>query len=166
MVLNIRMKMSSCFLCEMLKFIRKSESLISTKFLRPTICFMKKKEGVGFFFNHLLIVKCEHECLCVFVKAGRGLRAVRGGDQSKYTWQGRKSCQLNVVGRFGKHNYGNHLSWRHFLRTTRPLHRESAQSLLAFASTQNHSSGVKRQLPSVLVSLRVWPLQSIAGASQ
>lgn len=49
MVLNIRMKMSLCFLCEMLKIIRKSESLIPTKFLRPAICFMKKKGG-GFFF--------------------------------------------------------------------------------------------------------------------
>lgn len=75
MVLNIRMKMSLCFLCEMLKFIRKSESLISTKFLRPTICFVKKKKGgvvVGFFFffNHLLIVKCER--LYVFEKTEWG----------------------------------------------------------------------------------------------
>lgn len=50
MVLNIRIKMSLCFLCEMPKFIRKSESLISTKFLRPAICCMRKKMEIFFFF--------------------------------------------------------------------------------------------------------------------
>lgn len=66
MVLNIRIKMSLCFLCEMLKFIRKSESLISTKFLRTAICRMKKKMEIFFFLkNHLLIVKCEGAGVCV-----------------------------------------------------------------------------------------------------
>lgn len=51
---NIRIKMSLCFLCEMLKFIRKSESLISTEFLRPAICCMKKKWRFFFLTIYLL----------------------------------------------------------------------------------------------------------------
>lgn len=72
MVLSVRIRRSVCFLCEMLKFIRKSESLISTKFLRPAICCMRKKMEIFFFFNHLLIVKCESAD--VFEKAGLGPR--------------------------------------------------------------------------------------------
>lgn len=108
MVLNIRIRMSLCFLCEILKFIRKSESLIFTKFLRPAICCMRKKMElfffVLFFFNHLLIVKCKSAG--VFEKAG--LRAGGGGgagckreSRSRPTWQGRKDCQLNGGGGLG-----------------------------------------------------------------
>jgi hypothetical protein len=56
--------MSLCLLCEMLKFIRRSESLISTKFLRPAICCMKKKME-SFLKDHLLIVKCEQASVFV-----------------------------------------------------------------------------------------------------
>lgn len=81
MALNIRMKIGLCFLCEMLKFIRKSESLISTKFQRPTICFMKKKEGVSFlvfFLNHLLIMKCEREWFVCVCKSRVGVEGCKG----------------------------------------------------------------------------------------
>lgn len=55
MVLNIRIRMSLCLLCEMLKFIRKSESLISTEFLRPAICCMRKKMEIFFFLTIYLL---------------------------------------------------------------------------------------------------------------
>lgn len=122
MVLNIRIKMSLCFLWEMLKFIRKSESLIFTKFLSPAICCMRKKMEI--FFNHLLIVKCESAD--VFEKAGLGAEW-RGGSwesQNKPTWQGEIRLAAEWWQSVGKHNYGNHLSQSFFflLLTTCSFH--------------------------------------------
>lgn len=108
MVLNIRIKMRSCFLCEMLKFIRKSESLISTKFLSPAICCMRKKMEIFFKKNHLLIVKCESAD--GFEKAGLGwVEGVRERP-SKPSWQGERRLSAEWWRSVGEHNYGNHLS--------------------------------------------------------
>lgn len=136
MVLNIRIKMSLCFLCEMPKFIRKSESLISTKFLRPAICCMRKKMEIFFFFNHLLIVKCE--CAGAFAKAGVGAGLGGGGCCKSEPEQARLAgekggCQLNGGTRLGKHNYGNHLFQSNFffflllLLNTCSFHTETAE---------------------------------------
>lgn len=108
MVLNIRIKMSSCFLCEMLKFIRKPESLISTEFLSPAICCMRKKMEIFFFLNHLLIVKCENAD--GLEKAGLGLGEGVHGSQSKPSWQGERRLSAEWRQSVGKHNYGNRLS--------------------------------------------------------
>lgn len=82
----------------------------------------------------------ETECVWGGVWAIRGARASPFGRAeravSRTWWEGS-----------GERNYGNHLLWKLFLRTTRPLHIGAARSHQDFANLQNHYFVVRRGFP-------------------